>query len=57
MGFPSGEESADELWRPGGGGAAQVDSRSAPGRYGGGEVVAKRAISGVDGRKIEGDRG
>ena len=49
LGLTSREKSADERWRPAGGGAFQVDSRSAPGRYGGGEAVEKIERSGVGG--------
>ena len=49
LGYPEGEESADERWRPVGGGAIQVDSCSAPGRDGGGEACAKRERISVDG--------
>ena len=35
MGYPEGEEIADELWRPADRGAVQVDSFSTPGRDGG----------------------
>ena len=49
LGCPAGEESADERWRPAGGGAVQVDGRSAPGRDGGGESGTKRMRSGIDG--------
>ena len=49
LGCPAGEESADERWRLAGGGAVQVDGRSAPGRDGGGESGAKRMRSGIDG--------
>ena len=48
MGYQAGEESADEHWRPAGGGDIHVDDRSAPGRDGGVEVGAKIERSGVD---------
>ena len=41
VGRPAWEESADERWRPAGGGAVQVDGRSAPGRDGGGRSGCK----------------
>ena len=48
LGFPAGEEIADERWRPEARGAVQVDCRSAPGRDGGGEAGAKRERSVAD---------
>ena len=41
LGFPAGEESADERWRSAGKGSFQIDSRSAPGKYEGGEASEK----------------
>ena len=57
LGLPSREESVDEWWRSAGGGAVQVDGRSAPGRYGGGEkrMLRKREVESTG--VMEGDRG
>ena len=41
LGFPAGEESADERWRSAGKGSVQIDSRSAPRQDEGGEAGEK----------------
>ena len=55
LGRPAWEGSADERWRPAGGGIIQVDSCSAPRRDGGkGGAGENREISGVDGLNMGG---
>ena len=55
-GRPARKISADEWWRPAGGGAVKLDGHSAPGRVGGKKRMLRESTAASKGERWGGDR-